>query len=54
MTISLAISTALLTDDDATIRTALESADVPPLLAAVAHLTGDLSLLRDDLRPDPD
>jgi 4-hydroxyacetophenone monooxygenase len=26
---------------------------VPPLLAAVTHLTGDLSLLRDDLRPDP-
>src|SRR5205085_7628330 len=25
----------------------------PPLLPALAHATGDLSLLRDDLRPDP-
>ena len=28
-------------------------AEVPPLLPALAYLTGDLSLLRDDLRPDP-
>ena len=27
-------------------------ADVPVLLVAVAHLTGDLSLLRDEFRPD--
>src|SRR5262245_7480993 len=53
MTISLDITTAPITDDDATIREHLESAEVPPLLAAVAHVTGDLSLLRDDLRPDP-
>ena len=26
---------------------------MPPLLPALAYLTGDLSLLRDDLRPDP-
>lgn len=38
-------------DDE--IRAAVEQAEVPPLLAAVAHLTGDLSLLADHLRPDP-
>ena len=32
---------------------ALAEAEVPPLLPALAYLTGDLSLLRDDLRPDP-
>ena len=26
---------------------------LPPLLAALAYVTGDLSLLRDELRPDP-
>jgi 4-hydroxyacetophenone monooxygenase len=31
---------------------ALATAEVHPLLCAVAHLTGDLSLLRDDLAPD--
>jgi 4-hydroxyacetophenone monooxygenase len=31
----------------------LEEAQVPPLLPALAYATGDLSLLRDDLRPDP-
>jgi len=38
-------------DDE--IRTALAEAEIPPLLPALAYLTGDLSLLRDDLRPDP-
>jgi 4-hydroxyacetophenone monooxygenase len=38
-------------DDE--IRAALDDAVVPPLLAALAHLRGDLSLLRDDLRIDP-
>ncbi len=33
------------------IRAALEQAEVPPLLPALAYLTGDLSLLRRDLRP---
>jgi 4-hydroxyacetophenone monooxygenase len=35
------------------IRAAVEAADVLALLPALAHLTGDLSILRDDLRPDP-
>jgi 4-hydroxyacetophenone monooxygenase len=39
--------------DDEGIRDALAHARVVPLLAAVAYATGDLSLLRDDLRPDP-
>jgi len=39
-------------DDDA-IRAAVDQATPAPLLAAVAQITGDLSLLRDDLRPDP-
>jgi 4-hydroxyacetophenone monooxygenase len=39
------------TDDE--IRQAVAEAEVPPLLPALAYLTGDLSLLRDDLRPDP-
>ncbi|MGW6456551.1 flavin-containing monooxygenase [Streptomyces sp. NPDC055078] len=37
--------------DDETLRAVLEEADIPSLLAAVAHLTGDYSLLREDLRP---
>ena len=41
------------TADDATIRDAVACAAVPALLPAVAQLTGDLTLLRDDLRPDP-
>jgi 4-hydroxyacetophenone monooxygenase len=38
---------------DAEIRAALAEAEVPPLLPALAYLTGDLSLLREGLRPDP-
>lgn len=36
---------------DAEILAALADIETPPLLAAVASLTGDLSLLREDLRP---
>ena len=39
--------------DDDTIRSALADVSVVALLPAVAQITGDLSLLRDDLRPDP-
>jgi 4-hydroxyacetophenone monooxygenase len=41
-----------LTDDDETIRARVVGVPIAPLLAAVAHLTGDLALLRNDLRPD--
>ena len=40
-------------DDDDTIRRAVEDAAVGALLPAVAQFTGDHSLLRADLRPDP-
>ncbi|MGZ8734468.1 MAG: flavin-containing monooxygenase, partial [Acidimicrobiia bacterium] len=42
-----------ITETDDEIASALADAEVPPLLPALAFLTGDLSLLRDDLRPDP-
>lgn len=42
-----------ITDDDATIERALEHAAVGALLPALAFATGDRSILRDDLRPDP-
>ena len=40
-------------DDDETIRHNVSGVPAIPLLASVAHLTGDLAILRDDLRPDP-
>ncbi|MGD9704305.1 MAG: flavin-containing monooxygenase [Acidimicrobiia bacterium] len=42
-----------ITETDDEIRSALAEAEVPPLLPALAYLTGDLSILRDELRPDP-
>ncbi len=39
--------------DDETIRRAVRRSAVVPLLVALAQTTGDLSLLGDDLRPDP-
>jgi len=39
--------------DDEALRQIVRRAYLPPLLAALAQATGDLSLLRDDLRPDP-
>jgi 4-hydroxyacetophenone monooxygenase len=39
------------TDDE--LRQYLAEAELPPLLPALAYATGDLSLLRPDLRPDP-
>jgi 4-hydroxyacetophenone monooxygenase len=42
-----------ITETDDELRTALADAELPPLLPALAYLTGDLSLLRPDLRPDP-
>ena len=41
-----------ITASDDEIRASLVDAPVPPLLASVAHLTGDLSIVRDDLLPD--
>jgi 4-hydroxyacetophenone monooxygenase len=42
-----------ITEPDDEMRAHLAEAEVPPLLPALAYATGDLSLLRDDLRPDP-
>src|SRR6478736_6385738 len=42
-----------ITESEAEIRAFLDAAEVPPLLPALAYLTGDLSLLREELRPDP-
>ena len=41
-------------DDDAVLQAACAAADVHPLLCAVAHRTGDLSLLREEFAPDQD
>jgi 4-hydroxyacetophenone monooxygenase len=41
------------TATDEQLRAGVEAADVITLLPAIAHLTGDLSVLRDELRPDP-
>jgi 4-hydroxyacetophenone monooxygenase len=42
-----------ITASDEELHRVLEEAVLPPLLVALAHVTGDLSLLRDDLRIDP-
>ncbi len=42
-----------ITESDDEIRAALDAAELPPLLPALAYLTGDLSLLRAELRLDP-
>jgi hypothetical protein len=41
-----------ITASDDEIRAALEDAEVPPLLPALAYLTGDMGLLLDHLRPN--
>jgi 4-hydroxyacetophenone monooxygenase len=41
-----------ITASDDEIAAAVAASPVPPLLATVAHLTGDHAILRDDLRPD--
>jgi len=45
-------SGSLVSASDADIRSAVAEAEVAALLPALAHLTGDLSLLREDLKPD--
>lgn len=42
-----------ITADDETIRRCLADADLPALLPALVYLTGDTTLLRDDLRINP-
>jgi 4-hydroxyacetophenone monooxygenase len=42
-----------ITESDDEIGAILQQAEIAPLLPALAYLTGDLTLLREDLRPDP-
>src|SRR6478735_2773607 len=42
---------APVTNDDAIIRKALKEAHLPTLMAALVHITGDLSLIRGEIRP---
>ena len=42
-----------ITETDDEIRAAVAEAEVPPLLPALAYVTGDLSVLRAHLRPNP-
>ena len=51
MTLARPIEPITASDDE--LRDALDVADLPALLPALAHITGDLSLLREDLRIDP-
>ena len=42
-----------ITESDDELRAVLAEAECPPLLPALAYATGDMSLLRDHLKPDP-
>jgi 4-hydroxyacetophenone monooxygenase len=42
-----------ITESDEELARILEEAELPPLLPALAYCTGDLTLLRDHLRPNP-
>ena len=44
---------ATITESDDELRAILLDAELPPMLPALAYATGDLSLLRENLRPDP-
>jgi 4-hydroxyacetophenone monooxygenase len=48
---AIALSTTPINDDDTTIEAMLPDGHLPALLAALAITTGDMSLLRDDLKP---
>ena len=40
-----------ITEDDRTIKAALEEACIPALMASLVHVTGDMSVIRGDIRP---
>src|SRR5258708_1803288 len=48
---AIALDTDQITADDETIRKALHDAFLPALIPALAQATGDLSILREDIRP---
>src|SRR5262245_50176191 len=41
-----------ITESDDALRAALEDANIPALMTALVHLTGDVSILRGDIKPD--
>ena len=51
--VGFSVAVERITAGDDEIAAALLDAELPALLPALAHATGDLSLLRDELRPDP-
>jgi 4-hydroxyacetophenone monooxygenase len=51
--VRLVDETVRITEDDEAIRSAVAASEVVPLLVAVAHATGDRSILEPELRPDP-
>ena len=53
LTMRLNPAAEIITESDDVIRASLSGALPPPLLCAVAQITGDMSLLRDELRFDP-
>ncbi|WP_433274477.1 flavin-containing monooxygenase [Pseudonocardia xinjiangensis] len=50
-TVDVGTGLSALLDDDAALAAAVAGAELPALLPALAHLTGDLTLLADELRP---
>jgi 4-hydroxyacetophenone monooxygenase len=48
------LDTVAITEDDRTIESALQDAHVPSLMAALVHLTGDVGIVRGDIRPSSD
>jgi len=48
---AIALETDQITADDETLRKALLDAFLPALISALAQATGDLSVLREDIRP---
>ena len=50
-TVDAGTGLAALLDDDIALASAIAGAELPALLPALAHLTGDMSLVADELRP---
>ena len=42
-----------ITESDAFIKVALEEANIPALMVSLVHVTGDMHIMRGDIRPHP-
>ena len=42
-----------ITEPDEFIKTALEEANIPALMVSLVHVTGDMNIIRGDIRPHP-